>query len=104
MKIIISESRLEKLSLNYIKKQLGEFHPIEDGTIWKGTFIKDGSVVCKISVRKTMMSIDYNIHIDNRITMSCKNMFDLSYNKVDNLTIQAVKDLTGFEADAVFTL
>jgi hypothetical protein len=103
MKIIISESRLEKLALNYIKKQLGEFHPIEDGTIWKGKFIKDGYVVCKISVRKGM-SIFYLIHIDNRITMSCKNMFDLSFNIIDNLTIQAVKDITGVEADAVFTL
>jgi hypothetical protein len=103
MKIIISESRLEKLALNYIKKELGEFHPILDSAVWVGEFIKYGSVVCKISVRKGVTTF-YMIHIDNQITMSSKNMFDLSFNIIDNLTIQAVKDITGVEADAVFTL
>ena len=103
MKVIINESRIEKLALNYIKKQLGEFHPILDSAVWVGEFIKDGSVVCKLSVRKGVTTF-YMIHIDNQITMSCKNMFDIPYNKVDNLTIQAIKDIIGVEADAVFTL
>jgi hypothetical protein len=95
MKIIINESRLEKLALNYIKKQLGEYVPSNDNN-WVGLFYKDGEGVAGI--------FDNNLYVSNELYNMINKMFDLGWIQNHKLFRIASTDLSGIETDRVINI
>ena len=99
MKIIINESRLEKLVLNYIKKQLGEYVPNEDeydDTNWDGLFYKGGEAVAAI--------FNSNLYILKKVDYEISTMFDLDWSITYKLMRMASEDLSGIEIDRVINI
>ena len=97
MKIIINESRLEKLVLNYIKKQLGEYHPNDDKNItWDGLFYKGGEAVAGI--------FNSNLYILNKVDYEISTMFDLNWTIIYKLMRMASEDLSGIEIDRIINI
>lgn len=93
MKIIIKESRMEKIALRYIKGQLGEYTPYEivlgdgdDQRVWDGGFIKNGDLIAVT---------DYDdVHILEKVYYSFVYMFNLSTLSADRILKQAMFDLS----------
>jgi hypothetical protein len=95
MKIIINESRLEKLALNYIKKELGEYTR-DYGGKWEGLFIKDGEVVAGTTYME--------ISILDRVYYQFKNMFGIERSQVRSLIERAATELSGNEYIGIFVV
>jgi hypothetical protein len=85
MKIIIKESRIEEIVLNYIIKELGEYTPITHRN-YDGVFKKNGEVVAA--------TWDVDIYIEGNIYKSIKNLFSIKGVQTSVLIRKAATKLT----------
>ena len=85
MKILIKESRIDEIALNYIIKELGEYTPIKHRS-YDGVFKKNGEVVA------ATWTVD--IYIDSSIYKSVRNLFNIGGVKTSNLIRDAATKLT----------
>jgi hypothetical protein len=95
MKIIISESRIEKLALNYIKKQLGEYttdvidlpnNGQYQPQFYDGGFIKNGEV--------TAATDNDDVYIDYFIYVNFFKMINIEPDYGESIIMQAMFDLS----------
>lgn len=98
MKIMINESRVERLALKYMKDQLGEYRPNNnESSYWDGEFIKDGEMVGK--------TMNHSVHILESGYDSCLSMFNLYHTELYDIVKKAASEIAdGREFNKLFIL